>query len=85
MNFLTNQERTLPFTTLLSETCNATELRYVRDMKLSIITRKTKQAAGALIERRSGHNVKENLIKDIYILYSFGECSVQSLEKYGQI
>ena len=36
---------------------------------------------GHLCERRSGSNLKENLVKDIYNLYSSGEESIQSLPK----
>ena len=68
MNELFDKSRA-DFTALLCETCNTTELRCVHDMMLSIIKRKTKQTVGPLIERRSRHNVKENLIKDIYNLY----------------
>ena len=31
-----------------------------------------KQTVGPLIERKSGNNLKENLVKDIYSLYSLG-------------
>ena len=36
---------------------------------------------GQLTERRSGTNVKDNLVKDVYNLYSFGEGSLHSLPK----
>ena len=58
------------------------ELRYVRDMVYSLVKRKLNHKnIGHLCERRSGPNVKENLVKDIYNLYSLGEESIQSLPK----
>ena len=65
----------------LSECCNCYELRYVRDMMVSIVKRKVKQSVGPLVERKGGSNLKDNLLKDVYNLYSFGEGSVQSLPK----
>ena len=65
------------FISSLSECCNCYELRYIRDMMVS----KTKQSVGPLVERRGPSNLKENLLKDIYNLYSFGEGSIHSLPK----
>ena len=65
----------------LSECCNCYELRYVRDMMVSIVKRKVKQSVGPLFERKGGSNLKDNLLKDVYNLYSFGEGSVQCLPK----
>ena len=65
----------------LSECCNCYELRYVRDMMVSIVKRKVKQSVGPLVERKGGSNLKDNILKDVYNLYSFGEGSVQSLPK----
>ena len=36
---------------------------------------------GQLTERRSGTNVKDNLVQDVYTLYSFGEGWIYSLPK----
>ena len=46
-----------------------------------MVRRRLKQALGPLVERKSGANVKENLLKDIYNIYSLGEGSIQSLPK----
>ena len=49
------------------------ELRYVRDMVFCLVKRKLGQSdLESLIERRSGAKVKDNLLKDIYYLYSLG-------------
>ena len=69
------------FFSCLSECCNCYELRYVRDMMVSIVKRKVKQSVGPLVEHKGGSNLKDNLLKDVYNLYSFGEGSVQSLPK----
>ena len=54
------------FISELSELCCVAELRYVRDMVFCIVKRKLGQSnLGSLIERRSGANVKDNLLKDI--------------------
>ena len=61
------------FISELSELCCVAELPYVRDMVFCIVKRKLGQSnLGSLIERRSGANVKDNLLKDIYNLYSLG-------------
>ena len=55
-------------------------MTYVRDMVFCIVKRKLSQSnLGSLIERRSGANVKDNLLKDIYNLYSLGEKSIDAL------
>ena len=69
------------FFSCLSECCNYYELRYVRDMMVSIVKRKVKQSVGPLVERKGGSNLKDNLLKNVYNLYSFGEGSIQSLPK----
>ena len=70
------------FISELSELCCVAELRYVRDMVFCIVKRKLGQSnLGSLIERRSGANVKDNLLKDIYDLYSLGEKSIDALPK----
>ena len=70
------------FISELSELCCVAELRYVRDMVFCIVKRKLGQSdLGSLIERRSGANVKDNLLKDIYNLYSLGEKSIDALPK----
>ena len=57
-------------------------MRYVRDMVYSLVKRKLNHKnIGHLCERRSGPNVKENLVKDTHDLYSLGEESIQSLPK----
>ena len=69
------------FFSCLSECCYCYKLRYVRDMMVSILKRKMKQSDGPLVERKGGSNLKDNLLKDVYNLYSFGEGSIQSLPK----
>ena len=69
------------FINYLSENYDIKELRYVRDLVVSVVWRRLKQALGLLAERKSGANVKENLLKDIYNIYSLGEGSIQSLPK----
>ena len=72
--------QTQDFISELSELCCVAELRYVRDMVL--VKRKLGQSnLGSLIERRSGANVKDNLLKDIYNLFSLGEKSIDALPK----
>ena len=65
----------------MSENYDIKELHYVRDLVVSVVRRRLKQALGPLIERKTGANVKENLLKDIYNIYSLGEGSIQSLPK----
>ena len=69
------------FINYLSVNYDIKELRYVRDLVVSVVRRRLKQALGPLVERKSGANVKENLLKDIYNIYSLGEGSIQSLPK----
>ena len=69
------------FINYLSENYDIKELQYVRDLIVSVVRRRLKQALGPLVERKSGANVKENLLKDIYNIYSLGEGSIQSLPK----
>ena len=70
------------FISELSELCCVAELRYVRDMVFCIAKRKLGQSnLGNLTERRSGANVKDNLLEDIYNLYSLGEKSIDALPK----
>ena len=58
------------------------ELRFVRDMVYSLVKKKLNhKSIGQLCERKSGSNVKENLIKDICSVYSLDEVSIQSLLK----
>ena len=53
----------------LSGFCSIAELRFARDMVYSIVKRKIgDKNLGRLTERRSGANVKDNLLKDIYNL-----------------
>ena len=66
----------------LSELCCVAELRYVCDMVFCIVKRKLGQSnLGSLVERRSGANIKDNLLKDIYNLNSLGEKSIDALPK----
>ena len=69
------------FSSSLLDRCDIEDLRYVRDMLVSIVKRKLKQTVGPLIERKSGNNLKENLVKDIYSLYSLGEGAIPCLPK----
>ena len=50
-------------------------------MITAIVKRKTKKAVGSLTERRSGSNLKDNLLRDIYFLYSYGEGAINDLPK----
>ena len=69
------------FVSKLSELWCTSELRFVRAMLAAVVKRKLGQCnIGNWIERR-GANVKDNLLKDIYNLYSPGEKSVQALPK----
>ena len=69
------------FVSELSELCSTSELRFVLDMLAAVVKRKLGQCnIGNLIERR-GTNVKDNLLKDTYNLYSLGEKSIQALPK----
>ena len=54
------------FINYLSVNYDIKELRYVRDLVVSVVRRRLRQALGPLVERKSGANVKENLLKDIY-------------------
>ena len=69
------------FFSSLSDRCDIEDLLYVRDMLVSIVKRKLKQTVGPLIERKNGANLKGNLVKDIYSLYSLGEGAIQCLPK----
>ena len=69
------------FVSELPELCSTSELRFVRDMLAAVMKRKLGQCnIGNLIERRRT-NVKDNLLKDTYNLYSLGEKSIQALSK----
>ena len=50
-------------------------------MLVSIVKRKRKQSIGPLVEHTGASDLKGNLLKDIYNLYSFGEGSIHSLPK----
>ena len=65
------------FMSELSNNCDIKELRYVRDMMYPMIRRRTSAGQlGMLVDRKSGDNLKDKLIKDIYNLYLFGEGSI---------
>ena len=69
------------FVSELSVLCCTSELRFVHDMLVAVVKRKLGQCnIGNLIEKR-GTNVKDNLLKDTYNLYSLGEKSIQALPK----
>ena len=69
------------FITGLSDLCCIAELRYVRDMLYAIVKKKLNVNNLGQLTERSGTNVKDNLVKDVYNLYSFGEGSLHSLPK----
>ena len=70
------------FISELSELCCVAELRHVRDMVFCIVKRKLGQSnLRSLIERGSGANVKDNLLKDIYNMYSLEEKSIDAVPK----
>ena len=60
------------FINYLSENYDIKERHYVRDLVVSVVQRRLKQALGPLVERKSGANVKENLLKNICNIYSLG-------------
>ena len=73
------------FMSELSNNCDVTELRYVRDMMYPMVKRRTSTSAGQLgrlVDRKSGDHLKDKLIKDIYNLYLFGEGSISALPKH---
>ena len=50
----------------LSESCDGTELRYVRDVLYTVMKRRTgSNQLGPLVERKSGENLKEKMVNDI--------------------
>ena len=69
------------FFSCLSKYCNCYELRYLRDMMVSIVKRKVKQSVRPLVEHKGGSNLKDNLLKDMYNLYLFEKGSIQSLPR----
>ena len=71
------------FMSELSNNCDVKELRYVRDMMYPMIRRRTSVGQlGLLVDRKSGHNLKDKQIKDIYNLYLFGEGSTTASPKH---
>ena len=53
------------FISQLSESCDVTELRYVRDMLYTVIKRRNgSNQLGPLVERKSGESLKDKLVKD---------------------
>ena len=80
MSFLVKHGRISYLT--LSESCDVNELRYVRDILYAMIKRRTgSNQPGPQVERKSGKNLKDKTVKDIYNLYCFGEESLSSLPK----
>ena len=79
MSFLVKQWQI--FISHLSESCDVTELRYVRDMYTVTKRRTGSNQLGPTAERKSGENLKDKTVKDIYNLYCFGEGSLSSLPK----
>ena len=69
------------FVASLSDYCTPDELHYVLDMITAVVERKTKKAVGPLTEPGTGPNLKENLLRDIYCLYSYGEGAINILPK----
>ena len=67
------------FISTLSECCNWYELRYIRNMMVSLVKKENETVSRPLVERKDGSNLKEKLLKDIYNMYLFGEGSSQSL------
>ena len=65
------------FFSSLLDRCDIEDLRYVRDMLVSTVKGKLKQAVGPLIECKSGASLRENLVKDICSLCSLGEGAIQ--------
>ena len=71
------------FMSELSNNCDVKELRYVCDMMYPMIRRHTSAGQlGLLVDRKSGDNLKDKLIKDIYNLYLFGEGSITVFPKH---
>ena len=57
------------FMSELSNNCDVTEPRYVRDMMYPMVKRRTGAGQlGQLVDRKSGNHLKDKLIKDIYNL-----------------
>ena len=80
--FITNFDKPITeFLAELSRTCDVAELRFVRDIMYSIVKRRTASGhLGPLVERKSG-DLKEKLLKDVYILHLFGEGTITSPPK----
>ena len=57
-----------------SDLCSVAELRYVPDMALALVKRKSSGAPN-----REKADMKENLLKDIFSVYLLGEGSIGSL------
>ena len=60
---------------------NEIELKFVRDMVTAIVRRRT-GFTGNTVERKKCDGLKEKLASDIYLMFSFGEGSIQSLPKH---
>ena len=60
---------------------NEIELKFVRDMVTAIVRRRT-GFTGNTVERKKCDGLKENLASDIYLMFAFGEGSIQSLPKH---
>ena len=60
---------------------NEIELKFVRDMVTAIVRRRT-GFTGNTVERKKCDGLKEKLASDIYLMFAFGEGSIQSLPKH---
>ena len=60
------------FVSELSELCCTSELRFVHDMMAAVVKKKLGQCNIRNLIERQGTNVKDNLLKDTYNLYSLG-------------
>ena len=59
---------------------NEVELKFVRDMIIAIVRRRT-GFTGNTVERKKCDGLREKLANDIYLMFAFGEGSIQSLPK----
>ena len=60
---------------------NEIELKFVRDMVTAIVRRRT-GFTGNTVKRKKCDGLKEKLASDIYLMFAFGEGSIQSLPKH---
>ena len=60
---------------------NEFELKFVHDMVTAIVQRRT-GFTGSTVERKKCDGLREKLANDIYLMFAFGEGSIQSLPKH---